>query len=361
MDLWIYRIKKTGQVSVYGQFIADKFAQGYRSNNYFAYYVNNIYNQSHPNTIKRPVDFIDNFTKYSKDYGKSLSKYDWIIMLGIYVLHQEKTDISMEKNLITKDNKKYQKIINNKYSINRNCLYQWDYIVKNLPNKSLHSITLLSKILILMAMKKYRYMIMLGDAIEHKTGVASCFTIHPFLPFLSTYETKDVDLGLLSALSRKETGFTLLVDGKHNNSYSLSSGAGLFQINFANAKSVSNKFQIKFSSEQLQFDIKYNFFVAINFLIKLKDWLAKKHVINWIVSYNAPIKILRMFESTVQGYKIPNYNDEIRGLYSPLVISLIPSYITRHYALHVLSYWGNNNYFLSTDYKNLFLQNTNSW
>jgi hypothetical protein len=101
--------------------------------------------------------------------------------------------------------------------------------------------------------------------------------------------------------------------------------------------------------------------VAIHFLIKLKDWLANKNVINWIVSYNAPIKILRLFESTVQGYKIPNYNDEIRGLYSPLVISLIPSYITRHYALHVLSYWGNNNYFLSTEYKNLFLNHNNSW
>jgi hypothetical protein len=361
LDFWTHRIKKTGQVSIYGQFIADKFAQGHRSNNYFAYYMNNIYHQNHPNTIKRPVDIMDNFTLKSKDYGKSLAKYDWFMLLGIYVLHQEKTDITVEKNIIIKDNRKYQKIINNKYSINRNCLYQWDYIVKNLSSKSLQSISLMGKILILMAMKKYRYMIMLGDAVEHKTGVSTCFTIHPFLPFLSTYAAKDVDLGLLSALARKETGFTLLVDGRHNNSFSLSSGAGLFQVNFANAKNIASKFQVKFSSEQLQLDIKYNFFVVINFLIKLKEWLANKNIINWIVSYNAPIKILRLFESMVANYKIPVHNEEIRTLYSPLVISLIPSYITRHYALHVLSYWGNNNYFLSNDYVNLFMTNTNGW
>jgi hypothetical protein len=358
IDFWTEKIKHAGQVSVYGQLIADKFLSKYRNSSYFGLYLNNLYNKIYTNTIKNKINMDPDIQ--GKDWGKNITKHDWFIMLGIYVLNQEKIHINVEEEVML-NNKSYKKIINNKYSISRTSLYQWDYIVKHLSYKSLTNLTLMGQILAIMSMKKYRYMIMLNEALENKTGVSSSFGIHPKLDFLKNYNDKLLDLGLLSALTRKETGCTLLVDGMPNQLFNAAQGSGLFQVNFANAQWVSKKFNIGFSERQLKYDIQYNFFVVIHFLQKLKDWLRNKNIITWIISYNAPMRFVKMFQQLISLYNIPNHNQEIRILYSPFVINLIPNYITRNYAIHVLSFWGNNNFFLEEDYDNLFNINSNHW
>lgn len=361
MDFWIEKIKTGGQISLYGQFISDKFLNGYRRSSYFSLALTNAYKNTYNNTIRKNLP-LEEIQHTSKDYGKLVSKYDWIVFLGIYVLYKENIDINITKNIITKNNKQYHEVFNNKYSITKKYIYQWDYILKIMPSKALESLTILSKPLILLSLKKYRYMAMLGETVEKKTGVVNCFSLHPMNDFLQKYnQEKFFNLSLLSGFIRKETMFTLKLDGKNYNFFEPHIGSGLFQINFFNGKKICQELKIPFNEKQLQEDIQFNFLIFIHFLKKLCNWLKNKHVINWIISYNGSQKSLKSWHNLLNLYKIPNYNQDIKELYSPFIINLIGGNITRHYCLNVLSYFNSNSYFADENYINIFLKDTNPW
>ena len=204
-------------------------------------------------------------------------------------------------------------------------------------------------------------MVMLGEAVENRTGIVNCFSIHPKSNFLLKYNEKELQLGLLSALMKKETQFTMLIDGKINNFFNPKSGAGLFQINFFNAQQISKKLNIQFSTQRLKEDIQYNFMIMVEFINKLIKWIGDKHIINWIVSYNSSIKSLLKFQNLLKIYNISNYNKEIQSLYGPFALNIIPTQITKSYGIHVLSYLNNNNYFLLSNYVNIFISDINPW
>jgi hypothetical protein len=353
IEFWIKIIKKIGQTTIYGQLLCDLFAQGYRKTSHLSTYANSFYHSIYKNTIKNKK--WNQPTEESKSQNTAhTSKYDWLVFMGIYVLSKERTDINLEVHTDAQGKKQYT-IYNNKYSISSAVNYKFDYIVKCFNKKSLLFPTVLMKELVLLSIKKHRYMLMLGEVIEEQTGVINALTIHPVTALIEPYcQDPAFDYRILSPIMRNESFFVMRMDQKDMNShtgYNAVSGAGLFQINHSNARKSAKILKMAFSGAQLSEDIPYNFVIITTFIKEIQKWLRNKHVINFIIAYNAGYGALKRWYEILDLYNIPAGEPAfiLVGLF------LLHGGINKRYTNTLLSNYNKSIYWQSNSYVNVML------
>ena len=353
IEYWIKLIKKIGQTTIYGQLLCDLFANGYRKTSKLSIYANSVYHSIYKNTIKRKK--MDNHEGiHNGQNNQNTSKYDWLVLMGIYILSKERTEINLEVSTDANGKKKYA-IYNNKYAISSKVNNKLDYILKRLPKRALSSTTVLMKELVSASFKKYRYMLMLGNAIEEKTGIINALILHPVTFLMEAYlKDERFDYRVLSPIMQGESCFVMRMDNKDMNvhtGYSAVTGAGLFQINHLNAKKSAQQLKMAFSGTQLGEDIPYNFAIITEFIKNLQNWLISKHIINFIIAYNGGYVALKRWYQIMELYKIPPKEPA----FVLVSLFLLHSGINRRYTNKFLSNYNKSIYWQSNNYVNIML------